>query len=113
MICDSCGRDDWQLYTLDVELRDGTKRTIDMCMVLCADYWDDIEPGEWSDLDHLGIEILRLYWQCPICDSVCPYGMMSMMQDNDYDPPQETRVCSQCARKEKGRFVERSQEGAA
>jgi hypothetical protein len=114
--CVGCGRDrtpnEMGINPTQVYLRDNTETEILLCDKVCADFWDGINPGEYTQLDD-GTEVKQALWQCMHCDSVVDCNSISMRVDLDYvdlsNPtcnPQDSEysICNACVRKERKRF---------
>jgi rubredoxin len=116
--CPGCGYDyepdDMASVETEVNLRDGTKRHIRFDGVVCCDFWDEIEPGDWLPLAS-GEEVQLALWRCDICDGVYKHTLVKQLVDtDDYDPddpvgndPEKMAtaiVCSFCQKKDKGRY---------
>jgi hypothetical protein len=114
--------DDMEAVETEVNLQDGTKRRILFDGVVCCDFWDDSEPGDWVPLAS-GEEVQLSLWQCSICDSVYEHNLVKLLIDMDnFDPEDagdplenvkmaEYIVCSFCQKKEKDRFKTRAEVG--
>ena len=107
ILCEGCGRlcspEDMQPVPTLVNLRDGTQRYVLFDGETCCDFWDESKPGDFEKLAS-GEEVQLADWLCGNCDSVCPYDMMRVVTDMDYEDDRTAIVCSICVRKEKQRF---------
>lgn len=108
-ICPGCGYvtepDGWQILPTKVNLEDGTQKDILFCDKICADFWDDTGPEEWTCL-HDGTEVQLAYWTCTICSGVFDCNMVKVLVDTEWNDD-EHFVCSFCEEKGRGRYKEK------
>lgn len=110
ILCEGCGREylpeKMSVLPTKVNLRDGTSRDVLFCGNVCADFWDETGPGEWTQL-HDGTEVQQVLWRCVGCDGVYDQGMVKLLIDTDYVPERVFTVCSFCQKKDSDRFQEK------